>query len=53
MNKKIIVNGNIEFITKLTKTKGKIILNNKNIDKDFCMLNLNNFEHQIIKLPND
>lgn len=37
----------------LYQKAGEIILNNKNIDKDFCMLNLNNFEHQIIKLPND
>lgn len=37
----------------LYKKVGKIILNNENIDESFCLINLNNFEHQIIKLHND
>ena len=40
-------------LSTLYQKVGEIILNTENIDKDFCMINLHNFEHQIIKLHDD
>lgn len=37
----------------LYQKAGEIILNNENIDESFCLINLKNFEHQIIKLHDD